>query len=266
MLPWRGYARIAASVSNAAMIWYIYGFYLLSIDWGLFGQLQHLQHGESPRMTDYIWARNFDAAFKHLRLFSFSAAMLPSLDVYLFLGVPGSVVHLVLERDRVTWLQSFLKLRTPCCSAHRAARWLEMYYWSLVLGSLSFLMLARVHIDMSWPHYFCSASGLLFTTTALCLYLVMPFQVALVGADGCSEWLAQAKRWVFPSLWLVLGLTAMCFASALWKCERLGDDRPSLVFGVLETITITGYQLVLGVFVVDDRMMARTRVAPLKAD
>lgn len=190
--------------------------------------------------------------------------MLPHLDLYMLVGLPSCIVHIILERDRITWLEALVLRRLPFEEAQRVIRWLELYFWSLVVGTLGFGFLIRIHIDIALPHYICSFTGLAGVTLAMAVYLVAPIDFDALG-KGCDDgeaWASQVQRWVKTMLRLVLALTALCFASALWKCEGLGDDRRSLVFGVLETATIVGYQFVLGAMVVDDWRMSGGGVTP----
>jgi len=85
------------------------------------------------------------------------------------------------------------------------------------------------------------------------------------GDDDLAAWTAKTRRWVLPVMKSVLGLTAICVLSAAWKCERLGDDTRSLLFGVLETMVLIGYEFVLGSFIVDDNSVRKPVIPSTKA-
>lgn len=69
-------------------------------------------------------------------------------------------------------------------------------------------------------------------------------------------------RWVRPCVKVVLVVHLMAVVAGAWKAENLGNDTKALLFGIVETAVVLGYQVFMGAMVVDDLMMGRRAPAP----
>lgn len=271
-MSWRGPARLAATLSNTAMVLYIYVAHLLELEWERFGNLRGLAPGESPRLWDYLRIQELDTAFEHLRLLTFSDAMLRYLDVYLIVGTPVAVMLYVLERDRIQWLEALAQARLPAREAGRASWWLHFYRRVVSVMLLLILAIAPFHLGLPRLHYSVTACALSAGMLSIYAYLTA-LQILDVesceGEDELAIWTRRARCWVRPALKLVISLHVLAFAAAVLKAESLGDDRSALAFGILETLVVLGYQLYQGVFIVDDMMVGRpvpAVSAPMKSE
>lgn len=256
-LPWRGMLRLAATFANTSMVLYVYAAHLMGVEWGQFGRLK-ISKGEVQSLREYLRLWDLDPAFEHLRLFTFSEAMLENLKVYVAVGTPVAVVIFALERDRIRWLQGLLLESLPQGQAGRAKRWLELYLWALGLTLLFILSIGPFHLELPRAHYLCTACALTCGSASMGLYLGAPVDLSAVAAaagEDIGAWTLR-QRWVRPVLKLVLGLHVVALMAGAWKAHNLQDDCAALLFGVLETALILGYQLFQGVFVVDDVMVS----------
>mmetsp|Transcript_20246 Transcript_20246/g.51352 ORF Transcript_20246/g.51352 Transcript_20246/m.51352 type:complete len:352 (+) Transcript_20246:92-1147(+) len=259
--PWRARARLVATMGNSAIMLYIYGVHLLGFEWEQFGRFRTLAEGQSKSVRDYLWAWELDPAFEHLRHFTFSEAMLENLNLYLVVGTPVAVVLVVLERDRIRWLQHMLTGALPDAEkARRAKRCLDLYFWTLSTMMMFILLIGPFHLGWPRAHYCCAFSAITCGCISICLYLAATVDLSTVVANGDEEvaaWASGVVQWVRPVLKFVLSLHVLALGSAVWKAESLGDDRSALLFGILETTLVLGYQLFAGIFVVDDVLVAR---------
>lgn len=262
-ISWRGRVRLVATLSNTAMVLYIYVAHLLELEWEHFGRWRVLGDGESQRLWDYVRAFDLEVAFEHLRLLTFSDAMLQNLHVYLIVGTPVAIVLFVLERDRVRWLQALAEARLPVEEAGRASWWLRVYLQAVSLMLILTLAIAPFHLGLPRAHYLAAGSALCLGMVSVCAYLTaLRILDALMAQDGEQDgelvaWTWRTRHCVRPALMLVVVIHALAFIAAVVKAESLGDDRSALAFGILETLVVLGYQLYQGVFVVDDMMVGR---------
>jgi len=246
------------------MVLYIYIAHLMELEWERFGRFRVLGAGESQRLWDYLRTWELDVAFEHLRLLTFSDAMLQNLHVYLLVGTPVAATIFVLERDRVRWLQALADARLPGEQARRASWWLKLYLRMVSMLLVMILSIAPFHLGMPRAHYICTACALFFGSTSIFTYLTALGHLDSVLAATSGEedgdlvaWTRRVRRWVRPALKLVFCLHFVAAAAGALKAESLGDDRSALAFGILETLLVLGYQLFQGVFVVDDMVVGR---------
>lgn len=73
-----------------------------------------------------------------------------------------------------------------------------------------------------------------------------------------SQWASRVQTLVRPTLKFVVLLHIAAFIAGIWKIQRLEDNRAAVVFGVLETSVVFGYQVFLAVFALDDVMIGKT--------
>jgi len=252
--------RLAASVANFAMCFYIYAAYLVQNERESLGRMSildgspHTTGVAHQKLATYLSAGDYDGAFESLKSFTFSLAMLDRLSLFFFVGAPVSVVFFALERDRVRWLQAAVMERLPVEQAKIAARYLEVYLWCLVIMFVFILLLVPFHLDRPRAHYPVAGVALGLGFSSICLYLAAPidFERLTGGDDALMLWASRQRSCVRPVLKLQALLHVFTLASAVLKGEQLGDDRAALLFGVFETLTILGYQVMQGVFVLDD--------------
>lgn len=243
------------------MVIYVYAAHLAGLEWQDFGRQRAVELGQSRSVRDYLL--EMDPAFEHLRMFTFSEAMLENLKLFLVIGAPVAAVVLTLERIRVRRLQSLCAESLPSQKAHQAQVLLERYFRLLSVMFLFILLLVPFHLEMPWAHYATAGSGIVCGFASIWLYLAATAELSMVTASSSSDvvaWVA-AQRSVRPVLKFLLILHGIVLATVAWKAESLGDDWPALVFGVFETLLILGYQLFQGVFVWDDVMKMRGVVA-----
>jgi len=263
-----GVLRVLAALANSAMVLYIYAAHLWGFEWERLGNV-----GSSRRLSDYIWLWELEPAFEHLRVLSFSDAMLKNLDIYMLVGTPVAVVFVTLEYKRIRWLQSLVMQCPAGSQGKRAELWLEAYLWSLSAGLLSVLLLSYFHLDLPCAHYACAASAFGFCFASVFIYLLAPIDFPTLVAQAESDanlqdgdsadredrdfafWALWLQRLVWPSLKVVLFLHIAAVVAGIWKIQYLEDNVAALVFGIFETSVIVGYQLFLAVFAVDDAMV-----------
>jgi len=262
-LSWRGRARLLATLSNSAMVLYIYIAHLIELEWEQFGRSNAvLDAGKSHRLWDYIRA-DLDAAFEHLRLLTFSDAMLRHLHVYLVVGTPVALVLFVLERDRIRWLQALAEARLPPQEAARASWWLRLYLQVVSVMLVLILAIAPFHLGLPRMHYLIAGSALCLGLVSVCAYLnALHILDALLAQDSeqngeLAAWTWRVRHCVRPALKFIVVIHVLAGISAVVKAESLGDDRSALAFGIMETLVVLGYQLYQGVFIVDDMMVGR---------
>lgn len=252
--------RVASCTSTAALLSYIYIDYLMIVDWAKFG-LHPMAPGTSRRLADYFLSGHFDEGLAHLKDFTFSAAMLLHGRLYTLTLALAAAVQLPLEHDRIRWLQQLFTRDMRPDDAMHVCKWLDVYLYGLGLGYLAFLTLGYFDIDTPLLHYFFSGLGLLSTTSAMYAHSTVPCMPSVEATprnnDDCelAKWTIRAKRITRPCLHLIMCLTVICIISAMWKCEKLGDDWRSLIFGLLETMVIVAYQLGVGISAADDSMV-----------
>eukprot|EP00411_Alexandrium_monilatum_P017809 CAMPEP_0175254512 /NCGR_PEP_ID=MMETSP0093-20121207/37229_1 /TAXON_ID=311494 /ORGANISM="Alexandrium monilatum, Strain CCMP3105" /LENGTH=323 /DNA_ID=CAMNT_0016548835 /DNA_START=38 /DNA_END=1009 /DNA_ORIENTATION=- len=269
-LSWRGRVRLMATLGNSAMVLYIYVAHLLELEWERFGRMRVLGAGESQRLWDYLRTWELEPAFEHLRLLTFSEAMLQNLHVYMIVGTPVAVTLFVLERDRVRWLQDLAEARLPPDEAGCASWWLRSYLNAVSLLLALILAIGPFHLGLPRAHYLITAMALSLGVVSICFYLTAlhAFEDLLDSEQGgeFAAWTFRVRCWVRPALKLVIILHILAGAAAVLKAESLHDDLSALIFGILETMVVLGYQLYQGVFVVDDIMVGRvvpaSRVTP----
>lgn len=261
----RSYLRLVAALANTLMAVYVYVTYLARLQWRRFGRLG-LEATMSERLMDYLWFWELETAFEHLRIFTFSDAMLYNLEIYLLVGIPVSIVYFRLEWDRVRWLQALLQEKLPVEEAARPERWLEAYLHTITLTFVFVLLLAPFHLEVPRAHYCCAGAAFFFGFVSICLYLAAPVDfdalsrsAAAAGDTDLQAWAWRVQHRVRPVLKFVLWLHLAAMGAAVWKAEGLGDDRKALVFGILETAVVLGYQFFQGVFAVDDAMVGSPR-------
>jgi len=259
----RGHAvvRVLAALANSAMVLYIYAVHLWEFNWDNLGSA-----GNSRRLADYVWRWELEPAFEHLRVLSFSDAMLQKLDIYMLVGTPVAIVYFILERNRIRWLQAVVMQSLPIGQAKRAASWLEAYLWTLSAGLVCILMLSCFHIELPRAHYMCAAGAFGFCMLSICVYMSAPVDFSLIAAQANSDdqhdddfavWALWLRNLVRPTIKVVLALHVVTLVAAIWKIERLGDNFAALIFGIFETSVIVAYQLFLAVFAFDDAMVGR---------
>jgi len=241
--------------------------YLAKTDWTQFG-VHELPEGQPRKLASYIWHGNLEAGFEHLKHFSLSSAMLPYSNLYTYGLLPGMLIQLHLERHRIKHLNELVREQMPRNQAARLTRCLDRYLTCLFVGFPAFLALGHFHIDRTWPHYLLAGIGLACSSSAFYIYSFLPLDWSLLarwsGQDKLLKtWAIQVQSVEIPACKSVLVLTVLCMLSAAWKTAYLGDDLRSLAFGVLETLVIIAYQVVLGVFNIDEKMIeARSRRSP----
>ncbi|CAK0881819.1 unnamed protein product [Prorocentrum cordatum] len=90
--------------------------------------------------------------------------------------------------------------------------------------------------------------------------LLAPLDIGALAQSGgrpaFAAWSAAAG-WVRPCVKVVLVVHLMAVVAGAWKAENLGNDTRALLFGIVETAVVLGYQVFQGVMVVDDLMMGR---------
>jgi len=245
---------------------YIYAAYLACDERERFLGLKGPDEGAVPkRLADYLSAGDFDSAFEGLKSFTFSLAMLDRLCLFFVVGAPVALIFLALERDRVRWIQALVSKHLPAEQARSAVRCLELYLWSLGSMFAFIMLLVPFHLDKPWAHYATAACALTLGFSSICLYLVAPIDVDRLTVSGSSEftlWASRQHSVVRPLLKCQAFLHVLLLASAVWKGENMGDDRAALLFGVLETLVIVGYQLVQGIFVCDDAIVGTKLPSP----
>mmetsp|Transcript_87514 Transcript_87514/g.220193 ORF Transcript_87514/g.220193 Transcript_87514/m.220193 type:complete len:326 (+) Transcript_87514:89-1066(+) len=263
---WRARARLAAAIGNSAMVCYVYAAHLLGVEWGRFGA-RALDEGAIRSVRDYLWHWDLDPVFEQLRLFTFSQAMLDNLSLYMIVGTPVSVVYFTLERDRIRWLQALLRQTLPDVQTRHANWWLDRYLVVFATLLVCILLLGPLHLELPCAHYCCAFCAIFLGFLSISIYLAAPIDLVALEQSGNAEaaaWASRARRVVRPALKFVLALHALALGAAVWKAESLGDDRSALLFGVLETALVLGYQLFAGVFVVDDAMVVEAGKQKLK--
>jgi len=184
--------------------------------------------------------------------------MLQHIAVYLVVGTPVAITLLALERSRVRWLQGLMARRLGASGAARSVWWLEWYLRTVTVMLVLILMIGPCHLELPFAHYLCAGSALFCGALGMSLYLVATSDLeALADAEDQQllAWTGRQRRCVRPVLKAVLLLHVLAGAAGAWKSESLGDDGSALLFGVLETSLILGYQLFQAVFVVDDMMV-----------
>lgn len=239
------------------MVLYVYLTHLAGLEWQDFGRYRAIELGQSRSIRDYL--TELDPAFEHLRMFTFSEAILENLRVYLIIGSPVAIVILTCERNRVRWLQSLCAESLPSQQAQQAKKWLECYLRLTGVMFMLILLIAPFHLDMPRAHYTVAAGAISSGFGSICMYLAATRDLAAVTSSNNAElvaWVA-AQRWVRPVLAFVLALHGVAGVTAVWKAETVGDDWPALAFGIFETLLVLGYQLFQGVFVLDDIMQLR---------
>lgn len=249
--PWQVRLRLFATVVNSAMVVYVYGAHLAGLEWSDFGRYRALEMGQSRSIRDYLTA--WEPAFDHLRVFTFSEAILENLVVYTIIGIPVAMALLVVEWKRVRWLQSLVSKSLAQEMALRSNRLLEGYLWMFCATLVCIVLVGPLHLDMPRAHYACAASAITCAVNSMILYLVATAELTATAAsvttsDDMIAWATQ-QRWIRPVLKAILVLHAVAFAAAAWKAESLGDDLPALIFGIVETMLVLAYQawpLVLG--------------------
>lgn len=254
----RSVVRAVSALWGAGILGYMYLSYLLHFDWTQFG-VHELPEGHPRKLHEYIWLGNLQAGFLYLQDFSLSGAMLPYSKLYTYGLGPVLLLQLALEYDRILWLKRLIYERTSYAKDRRVISCLDTYFKCALIGFISFLFLGVFDIEQTIPHYVCAGVGLLFVTVAICSYIRAfgPGDLACQKSadESLRRWSSNVRKFELPTLRAVLILTAICFASAAWKTDFLGDDRRSLVFGVLETTVILGYQAMFVAFTVNDHMI-----------
>lgn len=257
-----GVLRVLAALSNSAMVLYVYATHLWEFEWGRLANA-----GQSRRLADYIWLWELEPAFEYLRVLSFSDAMLTKLNIYMLVGTPVGVVFFILERSRIRWLQRLVAQCPSSCRTKHAAIWLEAYLWTLSAGLLSVLLLSVCHLDLPRAHYLCAACAFGSCFASVCIYLFAPIDFSALAAqvepaadhDGdFAIWVSWLQKLVWPALKVVLVLHLAALVAGFWKISRLEDRVAALIFGIVETSVIVGYQFFLAVFAVDDAMVGRS--------
>jgi len=255
-----GRIRLVGALANALMTVYIYAEYLRRIHWRSFGRLIALEEATSQRLVDYLYMWDLDASFEHLRSFTFSEAMFHNLEIFTLVGTPVAFIYFNAERRRVRWLQAFVAdSKLDCEQAHFMSQVLELYYWLVSIAFVFVLLLAPFHLGNPRGHYLFAGGAFSFGFGSICTYLwVSKDFSAIAEATGDASkvaWASRVDRWVRPTLKTVAWLHVVAFVAALLKAEDLADDRKALLFGVLETLTVLGYQAFVAVFAVDDEAM-----------
>merc|ERR1712129_112211 len=238
---------------------YLYDDYLANTDWTQFG-IHELPDGQPRQLASYLWLGNLGAGFEHLKHFSLSGAMLPHSKLYTYGLAPVMMLQMYLEWYRIKHLRMLVRDQMPCSQAVYVSRCLDCYLKCLFVGFPAFLALGHFHIDRTLPHYLLAGTGLVCVTSAFCIYIALPLDSqVLVRWSGQEKvlktWAFQVKSVEIPACKAVMVLTILCMMSAAWKTNYLGDDLRSLAFGVLETIVILGYQVVMALFAIDERMI-----------
>lgn len=215
---------------------YIYLEYLLHLDWRDFGQPR-----TTRRLLDSL--DDMDTAFALLGKYTFSEAMLTKIPLYMLIGVPVAVVLLVLERDRVRWLQQRVTGTLPAEEAQRTVHRLEAYL-RLVIAMLGcILALGPLHLELPWLHYPCALLAILCGFCALGVQLSLP-----VSASGLSP---RARS----TVGLIFAFHFAALAAGHWKASGLGDDVRALCFGVVETLLVLLYQLWMALYTTEELQM-----------
>lgn len=186
--------------------------------------------------------------------------MLPYSNLYTYGLAPGMMLQLYLEWYRILHLRMLVREQMPCIQARYVSRWLDCYLKCLFVGLPAFLALGHFNIDRTLPHYLLAGTGLFCVTSALCIYVALPLDLPRLAHWNGQEkllktWAFQVKRIEIPACKALIVLTILCMMSAAWKTNYLGDDLRSLAFGVLETVVIIGYQVVMALFAIDEQMI-----------
>jgi hypothetical protein len=210
--------------------------------------------------VDYLRVSDLDGAFDQLRVFTFSEAMLHRIAVYLFVGTPVAITLVALEYSRVRWLQGLMNQRLGTSRAARSVWWLEQYLRTVMVMLTLILMIGPCHLELPVAHYLCAGAALFCGATGMCLYLIATADLGSLIRRGTEDqqllaWTDRVQNCVRPVLKAILLLHVLALLAGAWKSESLGDDGSALLFGVLETSLILGYQLFQAVFVVDDVMV-----------
>jgi hypothetical protein len=261
-----GVVRVSAALANSTLVLYVY----IGHMWG-FELSSFCSAGNPRRLVDYLRQGEIDPVFDYLRPFTFSDAMLQNLNAFMLIGTPVAVVYFILECRRIRWLQTLVRQLAPSEDGKRASSWLEAYLWTVSASFFFVLMLAYFHIEMPRGHYIVAGCAFSCCLASICMYLYATFDLsALVDKtvendimNGSSKfdyssWASRVQTWVRPTLKCVVLLHVAAMVAGIWKIQRLEDKRAALLFGVLETAVIFGYQVFLAAFAVDDVMIGKT--------
>jgi hypothetical protein len=225
--------------------------------------------GNPRRLVDYLRHGEIDPVFDYLRPFTFSDAMLQNLNVFILIGTPVALVYFILEFRRIRWLQTLVRQLMPSENGKRSSSWLEAYLWTVSASFVFVLLLSIFHIDLPRGHYIVAGCAFSCCLASICMYLYATLDLAAlvdrhVEKDlmnrryDFSLWASRVQTWVRPTLKFVVLLHVAAFVAGIWKIQRLEDQRAALLFGVLETAVIFGYQIFLAAFAVDDVMIGKT--------
>eukprot|EP00405_Crypthecodinium_cohnii_P018154 CAMPEP_0206459424 /NCGR_PEP_ID=MMETSP0324_2-20121206/24164_1 /ASSEMBLY_ACC=CAM_ASM_000836 /TAXON_ID=2866 /ORGANISM="Crypthecodinium cohnii, Strain Seligo" /LENGTH=323 /DNA_ID=CAMNT_0053930965 /DNA_START=140 /DNA_END=1111 /DNA_ORIENTATION=+ len=267
-MTWRVRARLAAAITNSLMVTYVYAAHLSGLDWNRFGNFRAIAEGDLQTVRDYLKTWDLDPVFNHLRLFTFSEAMLENLEVYMIVGTPVALSLFFLELQRTRWLDEVIGRALPGAGSSWMRMLLNAYMASFGITLSFILAIGPFHLELPRAHYICAFLAIGFGCFSLILYLLATKDLNPLLASGDVEamaWAAQTHDIVRPVLKCVAALHILVFVSATWKAESLADDRAALAFGIVETSLVLAYQVFGGIFFMDDMLMGRALEAPAPA-